>query len=125
MRKPTNPFAQKRPSQPKAYKPPPTRDRLAEQILGRAIADKAVVTLIYDGAIRTFAPHVVWETSEGNVVVYGIQTSSSDPLSKNGSHNFTVAKMQNLRLTGDHFTKDPAFDTGKYRDRVLYIIQGF
>jgi hypothetical protein len=125
IRRPIDPWKVQKPRKAPAFSPPPQRDYAAEQIIANAIRSKTVITFSYEGDGRTFNPHVMWETKSGNVVVYGFQTQSTDPFSQNGSHTFTVSKIELLRLTGDHFAKDPSFDVGKYRDNVLAIINGF
>lgn len=123
VRKPVNPFSTPRPKASKAFKAPPPRNFATEAALGRAIEGKTVVALYYRGKDRTFAPHLVRETEDADVVVYGIQISPSDPFGKKVERNFTVSEIQNLRTTGERFTKDPAFDVRKHRKGVLYIIK--
>lgn len=98
---------------------------LSEQAVGRAINERLLVTFTYEGDARTFAPYVMWEAETGNVVVYGFQVRTNDPFGNNGPHTFTVSKIADIAVTAERFSKDPTFDTGKYRERVLYIIKDF
>ena len=110
-RKARNPFAPA-----KVEKPAAPREPLTEDLLCRAIQERCVVSLYYDGdaLARSFEPTAVYHSTKNKVCVSGIQRGD-------GPKNLEVGKVRNARITGDKFQPDPRFDRfdPKYRNGII------
>jgi len=108
----------------KAPKPVAPRNYGFEQLLCQAIRRRVLVEMRYerDGADRTIAPYVVFESEPNDICLSCFQISNpAKPQDGDEPRNFTVGKIAALRLTEATFAIDPRFNRAdaKYRHGVL------
>ncbi|MDP3673769.1 MAG: WYL domain-containing protein [Novosphingobium sp.] len=102
------------------------RNPTLEQELCRAIEHRVLVDLRYDDDLqaRTFAPYVVYRTSNGKVCVFGMQIPDrAGPSDRTDPHNFEVGRIRDVSLLATRFERDPHFDlsNARYRNRVCPV----
>jgi hypothetical protein len=113
-RKPVSAF-----SPPKPDDMPAPRNFAYERVLCEAIHQCAIVEIRYDDDLtaRRYAPDVIYSSSKGKMLVGGRQING---LAQPEPKNFEVGKIRSVRVTDDHFTRDPRFNIHdmKYRNRI-------
>lgn len=70
-----------------------------------AINNKSVLSFTYKGIARVVEPHAVGESTAGNNVLRCFQTKGDHKKQEHDWNLCTVAKIQNLTLTGASFSK--------------------
>jgi hypothetical protein len=90
----------------------------AQSELCNAIRKRVLVNLRYDDDYtdRTFAPHIVYESSQGNILVAGTQDHNpAEPWEDNKPRNFDLDKITSLEVTGQQFLPHPGFNRSHKR----------
>ena len=100
----------------------------AQQTLCDAIAKRKIVRIRYDDDLvaRTYAPHIVYRTSKGNILVAGTQINNpAEPLERNEPRNFDLDKITSIDVTDEVFQPHPHFDPHdkRYRYGTVCVIR--
>lgn len=86
---------------------------LNRAVLCDAVRQRFVVQLRYaeDRSDRVFAPHVVYRSSAGNLLVGGVQIHNpAAPLADGAIRELRLSGLRSLRVTADRFEPDNRFD---------------
>ena len=97
---------------------------MSQTALCDAVRQRFVVQLRYDGDVgsRVFAPHVVYRSTGGNLLVGGVQIHNpAAPLADGELRELSLAKLRTLRVTADRFEPDGRFhfDDPRYRHGIV------
>lgn len=96
---------------------PPDSDVIADTLC-QAIAGLRMVEMSYAGRPVRLAPHAVFQSSGGQLLVTGptVPLPGQRP-SRPGARSFDLRNIQSLSLTDELFQPDPDFDATAHRFR--------
>ncbi len=78
-----------------------------------AIKKLKVILLQYDAdkSARRFAPHAVYKSSTGKILVTGVQIDNpAEPWERLEPRNFDISKVRSAAMTDESFSKHPRFN---------------
>lgn len=95
-----------------------------QTLLCDAIRKLVLVSLKYDDDLvaRTYAPHIVYYSSNRNELVDGTQfVNPAEPLERNKPRIFNLSKITSVQLTDEKFVPLPSFDRNhtRYRHGII------
>ncbi|MDH5525886.1 MAG: WYL domain-containing protein [Nitrospirota bacterium] len=90
----------------------------AAQTLCDAITARRVVAMTYAGRPVRMAPHAVFRSSGGQLLVTGTDfPPSSGAPARPGFRSYDLRNIQTVQATGEGFDVDAGFDPGAHRFR--------
>ena len=88
-----------------------------EQALRVAIAGRRLVQMTYSGAPKKVAPHALFYSTGGQLLLHGWLVPDAPADSPQGGKNFDLRHVSEAHVTDAPFTPDTAFDPAARRFR--------
>ena len=102
----------------------PERNTFLESQLCHAIRKRYKVRFSYKDelSLRDLEPYIVYESTQHNYLVFGIQTHDSHkPLEPNVPRNFEIYFMKHFSTLKESFEPDPKFRSLGFQDNLGVI----